>query len=1145
MSLYICFKRLGGSVRLNILKISVLSILSVLAVLIIAGAAFFWRLTSGPVSMSFLNGKFETAINAQLNDMKVSLGDAVLELDKSNYVPHIQFQNLILRDSEGTVLASAPRAAVTLDSASLFAGKIVATSLELIGPKISARRNLDGTIVLGVGGQADAPEEQGAGKGDIVTEQPAAANQSSGAKLIALLAASSGKETLSTLQNIRITQAALSVFDDANGATWNAPQADLTFQKLAGGFQVIAKADVSSAGAPWHAEISANYGRDKHVFDVVTTVDNLIPANVADKIFALSQFAKVKIPLSGHIEFSVGENGVVSSGKAELLASAGELNLPDYLARPITVDEGNLHVKYDSASKRFVIDNSSILVGGERADVAGSIEPVRAADGKLTALNIALKANNVNLNTPDNSKSTILVDHVEFSGKAAIEQARLDIDDLVVMSGNSGVRMRGIITGGDKSPGIQLAGRVRDLSADMVKQLWPPIVAPKSRNWVTDHVVDGRVSEGTFRINLPVNALEKAQLDQRIPDNSIDLTFSLRDISTHYFKNLPLLEHASAEAHQKDNDFELNITAGQSVLSSGKIVTVKNGSFGAHNLLLDEVPGTVAFDLSAPIAVMLELASLPDLNLIKSDFKTMPKLAGIANASIGLQFPLIKDVPKSRLQMTTDVSISGATVDEILPGVDLTDGELAVAIGADKITVSGPAKVNGLPAKISWEKPRGGGPAISKIEATLDEQLREKMGIKLSTYMSGPMPVQATISQNDAGNNQVDVEADLSSVKMKLAALGWKREAVNGTAASFSLTTNKDGSRTVNDFKLDGDGLHLRGNIDIAKGGKLSSVNMDEIRLDQDNVFSAKVVPGDGTTDLTVSGKNFDARPYIKNLISPIQSAANAAPQNPGGADFTLKAHFDHVTANRGEAVDDVSATLRARAGKIAEADITGHFLSGQPITIKVTPLPEGRDLRVDTSDGGAAIRAANFYSKMAGGTLQFAALIGNEQGSPVRNGRLLVQNFEVRNEAALAQLDQRGKPKKSGPRNDGLTFKKLWLPFTIDGQFVRMGEVILRGSDMCATASGVIRKADGALDITGTVIPVCGLTGVFNNVPIIGDILTGGNNNEGIFGMTYAMSGSLAKPNVRVNPVSVLAPGLFRRFFDFQKTTPGTRAIN
>jgi hypothetical protein len=86
----------------------------------------------------------------------------------------------------------------------------------------------------------------------------------------------------------------------------------------------------------------------------------------------------------------------------------------------------------------------------------------------------------------------------------------------------------------------------------------------------------------------------------------------------------------------------------------------------------------------------------------------------------------------------------------------------------------------------------------------------------------------------------------------------------------------------------------------------------------------------------------------------------------------------------------------------------------------------------------------------------------------------------------------------------------------------------------MCATADGVIRKVDSAIDVSGTVIPACGLSGVFNNVPVLGDILSGGNSNEGLFGVTYFVGGTITKPDVKVNPVSALAPGIFRRFFDF-----------
>ena len=1139
-------------VRRTILKISVLLVFAVLTVGVIAGGVFFWRLHQGPVSMSFLDRRIETAVNNQLKGMKVTLGDAIVELDAKSGVPHVRFRNLVLQDEKGAVIASSPRAGVALDAMALLSGRIVTRGLELIGPKISARRNLDGTVALGVSGQASGTEDpvnigeksdlstpRKGNQADGVTASPTA----NGAKLIALLDSRDGTETLSTLQDIRITDASFTLYDEANASNWYAPKADLTFRKMPYGFVVLAKADVESSGKPWHAELSATYNHDNHAFNVSTTIDNLVLADVADKIFALSQFAKLKIPLSGHIDFDAGENGVVSKANAELLASNGVLNFPDYLAQPIVIDDGALRVNYEAASGAFDIIDSSIRMGGQRADISGKITPERTADGKLDSLQIALKAKNVNLEPGSASSQPVLVDHIEFSGKAGVEKAQLSIEDLVIMSGDTGVRMRGVITGGETSPGINLAGRVRDISSTLVKKLWPPIVAAKSRKWVTEHVIDGRVAEGTFQINLAPNELAKTKQTLKMPDNSIDFTFALKDVSSNYFKNLPALVNAYGEVHQKDNNFDLAINGGETTLGSGRKITLNKGSFIARDILLDEVQGTFAFDLTAPIDAMLELANHPDINMVKINSAKFPKLQGKAHAAIGLQFPMIPDVPKERVQITTDVNISNASVKDVVPGIDLTEGQLAVEISPAAITVSGPAKVSGLPASISWKKARGEGAATSKINMTLDEKTREKLGMKLVDYMSGDVPIVASIVENDAGKADVAVDADLSKVKMKLTALGWKRDAVEGTTASLTLVTAANGSRKIQDFKLDGEGLRLRGEIDVGAKGNMTSIAMDEIRLDEDNVFSARVVPGEGSYDFTVSGKNFDARPYIKNLISPLKTAASPPPASKN-QDFTLTAHFDHVTANRGEAVDDVTAVIRARGGKIAAADIKGVFLSGLPVSVKVTPLPTGRDLRVNTTDGGAAIRAANFYSKLAGGQLEFSALIGNETGSPVRNGQLLIYNFEVRNEAALAELDKRGKPTKSGPRKGGLTFNKLYMPFTIDNEFVRVGDIALRGTDMCATGSGVIRKSDGAMDITGTVIPACGISGVLNHVPLVGEIFAGGNSNEGLFGMTFAMNGSITKPNVQINPISVLAPGIFRRFFDFKSPTGKNKAV-
>ncbi len=1130
---------------MKILRVASVVLVGLVVFLSLAGGLVYWRLLHGPVTLGFLNSRIETAINANLVGMHVTLGGAVLEIDPATQVPSVHFQNLTMRDDQGNIIANAPRAAVTLDTSSLFVGKVVPRSLSLIGPRISARRKLDGSVALGVGGEAAPADaevvvDENFGKGVDTSGKSAAdpAALTNGSKLIAILDSHGGGDALSTLESIRITRAAISFYDDANSVNWVAPRADLTFKKTDFGFVVLAKADVASAGDPWHAEVSATYHHDSQGFDISATVDQLVPSNVADKIYALSQFAKLTTPLSGHVEVQQAANGTLTSASAEMTMGAGAINLPDYFSEPLAIDNGTLEVKFKPETGHFSLDNSTLTIAGNKTNVDGELVPIRSDDGKLTAIGI-------NLSAAAAAKSGDVlnghVDRIEFAGQALIDQARVNIDDLVVMSGSTGIRMRGNITGGDESPAIHLAGRIRDISAPLLKSIWPPIIGPKTRAWVAENVVDGHVTEGTFEINLEENALAEARKKHVLPPNSIDLQFHMSDVSTHVFKSLPLMEGASGDGHLKDNDFDLKILTATSKLPTGESLKLNEGSFQAHSIALEEVPGGFTFDIEGPVQSMLSFAALPDLKMLEANsLSSLQKLKGTAHAVVTIAMPLIKDVPKERVQLSTKIKLTGVEVPDVIAGLDITGGDLDVDLGADLITISGPAKFNGLNAKLTWVKPRGEGAATAEVFATLDAATREKMGLKIKDYVIGDIPVHAVLTKDAKGNNIAEVEADLSSTVLKLVALGWKRPPTPGTKASFIFRTTEQG-RSIDNFVLDGDGLHLRGNILMSLTGKLLEVDMDQIKLDEDNVFQAKLVPGDGSFDLQITGNKLDARPSIKTLVDPNPPTSDTATANEGGIDFTMRAHFDQVVANRGESINGVDATIRVRAGKIADADVKGTLLSGQPVSLSVVPTAEGREMRIVSSDAGSILRASNFYSKVAGGQLSFFALVGNEEGSPVHVGRLEIKNFEVRNEAALAQLDQRGRPTKSGPRKDGLKFQRFWLPFTTDGKFVRLGDSMLRGPDLCATADGVIRKVDGAIDISGSVIPACGVSGIFNNIPLLGDILSGGNSNEGLFGVTYAVGGTLAAPKVQVNPLSALAPGIFRRFFDFNaRKAPG-----
>ena len=65
--------------------------------------------------------------------------------------------------------------------------------------------------------------------------------------------------------------------------------------------------------------------------------------------------------------------------------------------------------------------------------------------------------------------------------------------------------------------------------------------------------------------------------------------------------------------------------------------------------------------------------------------------------------------------------------------------------------------------------------------------------------------------------------------------------------------------------------------------------------------------------------------------------------------------------------------------------------------------------------------------------------------------------------------------------------------------------------------------------------MPLYGLNNMFGQIPIVGLFLGGGN--EGIFGITYEVTGSTGNPRPIVNPISAIAPGLLRKFFEFRDT--------
>jgi hypothetical protein len=198
--------------------------------------------------------------------------------------------------------------------------------------------------------------------------------------------------------------------------------------------------------------------------------------------------------------------------------------------------------------------------------------------------------------------------------------------------------------------------------------------------------------------------------------------------------------------------------------------------------------------------------------------------------------------------------------------------------------------------------------------------------------------------------------------------------------------------------------------------------------------------------------------------------------------------------------------------------------------------------LYVETADAGAFFRFSDTYPKIYGGEMWIAMDPPTGDVLAPQEGILNIRDFTVRGEAALERVAA-GSNTPSGAgvpasQKPGVEFSRMRVEFTrTHGRFtIREGTV--KGPLIGATTEGHIDYNNNDVHLRGTFVPFYGLNNMFGQIPIFG-LFLGGGSNEGLVGLTYEVVGAPSAPVLRVNPISVVAPGLIRKFFEFPTNTP------
>jgi len=91
-----------------------------------------------------------------------------------------------------------------------------------------------------------------------------------------------------------------------------------------------------------------------------------------------------------------------------------------------------------------------------------------------------------------------------------------------------------------------------------------------------------------------------------------------------------------------------------------------------------------------------------------------------------------------------------------------------------------------------------------------------------------------------------------------------------------------------------------------------------------------------------------------------------------------------------------------------------------------------------------------------------------------------------------------------------------------------------LRNTQIGLTFDGILFDEADRMNLRGTFMPLFSISRVLGEIPLIGDILSNGKNS-GLIGITYRLRGPSNNPGIAVNPLSIVAPGIFREIFEFR----------
>ena len=1075
-----------------------------------------WRLSSGPVSISFLTPYLEAALDdTHQGAFDISVEDTILTWAGWERTLDIRIVNVQTKLASGDVVATIPEVSISLSVQALLQGVVAPRSIEFFGPSFQVQRDANGQFALGFDGADEGADSFVSSMLFVMLEEP------------------DPLRPMSYLKHISVVAGEVVYEDVALGTTWKAPSANAKFSRVEKGLKAELDLDIQIGDKLSQVSVVGDYTAAGKRVDLGVSFEDITPAQFADVSDQMKVFGALDLPLSGTLTLSVEDGGHVEGIGFDLTGTQG------YVALPVPVAEtlGAL----DWAQR---IEVSDLSLSG-RYDGVGNVVDI-------TALNITAKPGET-IYLPDPIDHEIPFETLDSQLTYSGEIGQLDIKDLTLGLGEAFGGLQASIVGtlvkdSNGAVAIDAKGLAKNVRYDDLPKLWPETLGVDVRNWVLESLFKGVADQASVDVSLDIDPEKGPQL------KSVSGAITSHGLEVNYISTMPRVKNAKGSATFNDKRFDIKIEQG----SSDGGLEIKSGTVALVKLQEDMQWAEIKLNIDGPATAGLKLIDSEPLRFA-SDLGIKPDTAvGDASANVSLRIPLKNDLLASEVEALVSATLTDAGIQGAIFDKDINHGDLALVVDNEGLTVSGQAQLGKVPVQLKWNhdfRPSALFTDRYEVSGYIENILNlGSLGVEvpeiLSRYMRGGAEVNLNHTELNNGRQSLSARMDLTNVDLSASEFGWEKARGVPATAALEMRIDQDVLSEIPKFSVSAPDLDISGSVSFHKDGQLERVSLDTMRSSLTDVAGSITPMDNDEWEVVLRGESLDARMLWDELLGKGKpTPADAQPEDrvekdPRDSQLVIHSAVDirSLLISQGHIVHDLIGTVYRDRGLWRKIDISGVVGDSGNVELMLDTAQDGlRYLSITSDDAGATLKTLGLHDNILGGAFDLKAAYTQPGKDTPLEGVIKVTDYAMIEAPTFAKLI--GVMSLTGIldalQGEGLNFDVLDLPFKLEDGVLEMTQARASGPTIGVTASGTVDMGNQVLDLEGTVVPAYAINALLGKIPLIGKLFTGGEEGGGLFAATYTMKGQGENVDVVVNPLSVLAPGVLRNIFTGTRKAP------